>query len=171
MGKIVTFLILIVFSHGILAQDKIHPLDEKGGFQDIMLDSLISQYPGLKEKKKIDEELFPETILYVNNKGVYETIGRVKVYSVEVKTYKDRIYEIIVTTEYDPAIYQGLTRNFGEGQYSLRKKAYQWSSHNVALYFKKEKKSRLQLIYHSKRMDRRRRDEIKKSYTDVSDDF
>lgn len=172
LGKLfstILFVMLAVFAFG--QDENEHPLDKKGGFQDIMLYSDIKDYPGLKLKKSIKDEMYPGAELYVNEKGSYTSVGRVKIHLVEVKVYNDSIYEIRIVTEDDPAIYQGIKRNFGEGKYDMRAKAYSWSTNNIVLYYKQGSKNKKELIYHSYIMDRLRREEIRKSYTDVSADF
>lgn len=152
-------------------EEEKHELDRKGGFQDIKLNSNIEEYSGLEYKKDIKEDLYPGAKLYVSKKGSYTNIGKVEVHGVEVKVYKNQIYEIIVEMDKDPAIYQGLTRNFGDSKYNLVEKAYYWRTKNIRLYFKPRDRNRLVLEYYSYVMDRLRMQEIKQSYTDVSDDF
>ena len=175
--KVFAVLFLLTISNLALAQETdsveadIPELDKRGGFQDIKLNTDISEYSDLEYKKDIKDELFPGAKLYVRKKGAYSSIGRVPIENLEVYTYKDLIYKIIIVSEKDPAIYQGLSNNFGKNQYNHREKAYYWKTKKIRLYFKSGKKNELILEYYSYVIHNMRTEEIKKSYTDVADDF
>ncbi|MDH5396573.1 MAG: hypothetical protein OEX02_00395 [Cyclobacteriaceae bacterium] len=151
----------------------VEELDKRNGFKDIKLNSEITQYDELEFKKKIKDEVFPDAKLYVNKKGSYTTIGNIPVIGVEVSTYKDRIFQIRVETDKNTNLYKGLATAFGEGSWSLRKKAYVWSAENLSLVFRSvgKNKESLELIYYSYVMVRERKEEKKEYVREVSDDF
>ena len=121
---------------------------DKGTFREDLfyrINLIKIHLPSLRERKN-DIPLLVD--FYVNKKDVYTSIGSVKVHAVELKTYKDKIFEIRVETDMDPKLYQGLVKILGEdGKWSARNKSYYWGSDNLNLQFKKISKKRLQLLY------------------------
>ena len=146
-------------------------LEKRHGFKDIRLESEVEAYPELEYKREIKDDVFPGAVLYVNKKGSYTDIGGIRVYDVEVKTYKGQIYEIRVVTDKDPNLRKGLDKAFGEAYYDFRSQAYIWNSKSVRLQFKPESKTRLELVYYSHAMEKVRKEEKKDKIEDVSDDF
>ena len=82
-------LMLIIFFGWALASygQGVEELDRRNGFKDIKMTSLVSSYEGLEYKKDIEDEVFPNSKVYVPKKGYYENIGNIKIHELEVMSY------------------------------------------------------------------------------------
>ena|SRR5437879_3638707 len=114
-------LLLITFS--VLSQD-VNELARRNGFKDIKLGSLVDSVKGAVFQKDFIELKEFEAKLYEVKNEAYQKIGDADVKSVELKTYKGLIYEIIVTTPKDPRIMRGLEKSYGKAAYNLRTEHY-----------------------------------------------
>lgn len=122
-------------------------LDRRNGFKDIKLGSPIDSLKGASFKKDIKEKNeFPAKLYEVEGDN-YKSIGEVKVKSVEVKTYKDLVYEIIVITGKDTRLMKGMEKSFGKPSYILTTDTYNWKTEKLSLTFKDHSKSELRLTY------------------------
>lgn len=133
--------------------------------------SKVTDYPGLNFKKSIKDNIYPDAGLYVAKKGSYQSIGRLKIFSLEVKTYKDEIFEIKVTTEKDPDLYQGLKKVFGEPEFSLVSNTYFWRSASVKLTYIANAKGKIEMVYTSIKMRDRLKADQKEVVDVISEDF
>lgn len=165
-------LIATTITGGVAFAQASEELEKRYGFKDIRLESVIDDYSDFEFVKEIEHDKFKGAKLYENKKGTFESIGSVAVNTVELKTYKDKIFEIRVETEMDPKLYQGITKALGEdGKWSARNKSYYWSSENLNLQFKKISRRKLQLLYYSTAMERSLKEEKKEAVEEISDDF
>lgn len=147
-------------------------LEKRHGFKDILLESEISEYDSFELKKDIEHDKFKGAKLYQNKKGTYQSIGSVKIETIELKTYKDKIFEIRVETEMDPKLYKGVAQALGEdGKWSARNQSYYWNSENLNLQFKKLSRKKLQLLYYSTALERSLKEEKQEAVEDIADDF
>lgn len=169
-NKIIVICLLLCFSFAATAQS-ISELDKRNGFKDIKLNSPISQYGGLEFKKEIEDELYKEAKLYVAKKGFYESIGSIKVFDVEVKTFKDSIFQIIVVTQKNPNLYKGLKKAFGEPEYHLRKEFHHWTGENLRLSYVPYQKDKLELTYDSFLMREKLKEVKEEVIEDIISDF
>jgi hypothetical protein len=167
-----TLLILIaLLIPGLGTAQSLEELEKRHGFKDIKLNTDVREYTGLEFKKNISEKDFPEATYYVAKKGEYTSIGDVKVLSVEVKAYKDLIYEINVITEKTPDLYKGLKQIYGEPEFSVRTNVYYWATPNLRLSFISHSKNKLELNYFSYLVRQEVKADKAKKIDEISDDF
>lgn len=146
MTKVLSLLTLVLIANIGLAQD-VAELERRYGFKDLKLETLIDSVKGAEFKKEIKEKNeFPAKLYAVENDS-YKTIGEVKVKSVEVKTYKDIVYEIVVITNKDTRLMKGMTKSFGQPKYILVTDTYNWVGENLSLTFKDHSRNEIKLTY------------------------
>ena len=137
---------LLVLSPGLSAQDTAE-LDRRNGFKDIKLGTPVDSIQGVLFKKDIKEKNeFPAKLYEVDNES-YMAIGEVKVRRIELKAYKDLIYEIVVITNKDTRLMKGMVKSFGEPKYILTTDSYNWLTENLSLTFKDHSKHEIRLTY------------------------
>src|SRR5579871_2172485 len=148
MKWISSALILICFSAN--AQD-VSELVRRNGFKDIKLGSPVDSVKGAIFDKDIVAFKEFEAKQYEVKNPAYEKVGEADVKSVELKTYKGLIYEIIVTTPKDPRIMRGLEKSFGKATYNVRTETYNWHApQQISLtYSGKHKRDIVTLTYKS----------------------
>ena len=161
---------LVIFSTSIFGQD-LAELDRRAGFKDIKLGSHIDSIKGASFKKDIKEKNeFPAKLFAVENEE-YKSIGEVKVKKVEVKTYKDFIYEIIVITSKDTRLMKGLQKSFGKPIYILPTDTYNWKTELLSLTFKDNAKNELRLNYRYYPLIRKMLEDKGKKIDEIAEDF
>ena len=106
------FFILIFGTHTMTAQD-LAELDRRNGFKDLKLGTPIDSVKGASFKKEAKEKNEFPVKLYLVDNPEYKNIGEVKVRRVEVKTYKDLVYEIVVIVNKDTRLMKGMQKSFG----------------------------------------------------------
>jgi len=173
MSKVLLFSILFVLPAFFSLAQSSEALDEKNGFQDILMLSSARNNKKLEFKKDLDHEKVPlrQVQYYEAAKGEYESIGTVKIKSLEVWAYQDQVFQIRVLTEQDTDLYKGLRQLFGKPDYSIREDLYYWSGNKVRLSYRAESKSRLELIYFSQLLDDILKQEKKEEINSIADDF
>lgn len=164
------FIALMVFGFSAAAQD-VSELDRRNGFKDIKMASPVTAYEGLEYKKDIDDEVFPEARLYTAKKGHYESIGSLKIYDLQVKTYKDSIFEVRVVTEKDPNLYKGMKKAFGEPEFAHRAKEYYWRTQRLRLGYSSYSNNKIEMVYRSYIMNDKLKEDKQKVVEDIADDF
>ena len=122
----------------------------------------------IKEFKERDE--FPAKLFEVENTD-YEKIGEVKVHKVELKTYKDLIYEINVITDKDERLMKALESLYGKSEYDMKNETYFWKTDSLILKFKSQGKHRLQMLYISYNVHKMMRGDKDKKVDDIANDF
>ena len=151
-------------------QENSEELQKRNGFKSIKLAQHIDSVSGATFKKEIKEKgEFPAKI-YAINDDKYNAIGEVKVTGVEVKTYKDLVYAIEVTTEKDQRLMKGMELALGKATYNVRTKAYHWRADSLSLTFIGTKKSLL-LIYKSHPVYKMMYTDKGKKIEKIADDF
>jgi hypothetical protein len=146
-------------------------LDKRNGFKDIKLGSVIDSVKGFKLKREFKERNeFPAKLYEVEHVD-YAKIGEVKVYKIELKTYKDLIYEINVIADKDERLMKALESIYGKSDYDMKNETYFWKTDNLILKFKSEGKQRLQMLYVSYLVHKMMRDDKDKKVDDISNDF
>ena len=98
-------------------------------------------------KKDMKEKNEFPVKLYEIKKDDYNAIGEVKVKRVEVKAYKDEIYEIVVITHKDTRLMKGMEKSFGKPTYILTTDTYNWKTPKLSLTFKDHSRHELRLTY------------------------
>jgi hypothetical protein len=109
--------------------------------------------------------------LYSINHPDYQSIGEVKVESIEVKTYKSLVYEITVVTEKDERLMKGMERAFGKPVYNVRDESYNWGTKNIGLKFRSRSKNQLELFYSSNLVYKKMQEDKSKKIDDIASDF
>ena len=169
MPRILIGLLLIITTHGI-CQD-LSELDKRRGFKNILLGSPIDSIPGTKLQKEFKEhDEFPAKLYEVDHAD-YQTIGEVKITKLELKTYKDLIYEIRVVTHKDTRIMKALESLYGKADYDIKNETYFWKTDSLILKFQSEGKHRLELIYVSFALLKSMKDDKDKKVDDIANDF
>ena len=136
----------MLISWATMAQD-LAELDRRNGFKNLKLGTPIDSVKGATFKKDIKEKNeFPAKLYQVENED-YKTIGEVKVKKVEVKTYRNYVYEIVVITNKDTRLMKGMEKSFGKPVYILVTDTYNWKTDNLSLTFKDHSKNELRLTY------------------------
>ena len=168
--RLVNFSLLFLISASTFAQDT-NELARRNGFKDIKLGNHIDSVKGTSFKKDIKEKNEFPTKLYVVNNPEYKSIGEVKVKKLELKTYKDFIYEIDVTTEKDTRLMKGMMKSFGEPKYIIVTDTYNWVAENLSLTFKNHSKNEILLTYRCYPLLKKMREDKGKKVDDIAEDF
>lgn len=166
------YLTLVLFSFFPVKSQDIGELTRRNGFKDIKLGSPVDSVKGaIFEKDFIELKEFEAKQYEVKN-PVYEKIGEAEVKSVELKTYKGLIYEIIVTTPKDPRIMRGLEKSYGKATYNLRSETYNWQvPKQISLIYKGLNKKEVTLTYRSYPMIKLMYADKQKKVEEIADDF
>jgi len=169
MVKLIIPIILVV-SIRCFSQD-ISELDKRNGFKDIKLGSAIDSVTGYKLQKEFKEKDEYPAKLYSIDNPEYEKIGEVKVNKVELKTYKDLIYEIKVVANKDSRLMKALESLYGKADYDVKNDTYFWKTENLILKFQSEGKNKLMLLYISYGLHRMMKEDKDKKVDDIANDF
>jgi hypothetical protein len=110
-------------------------LEKRNGFKNIKLGQHIDSVKGTELKKEFQEKNEFPARLYVVKNDFLGSIGEVKIRSIELKTYKDLVYEIEVITEKDQRLMQGMEKALGESIYNIQTDAYHWRAPSLSLTF------------------------------------
>ncbi len=164
-------LVLVLFAFSNSFGQGLSELDKRSGFKDIRLATPVDSVKGsklIKEFKERDE--FPAKLFEVENTD-YEKIGEVKVHKVELKTYKDLIYEINVITDKDERLMKALESLYGKSEYDMKNETYFWKTDSLILKFKSQGKHRLQMLYISYNVHKMMRGDKDKKVDDIANDF
>jgi len=150
----------------------IEDLEIKHGFQDIKLDSQISDYSNLIFKKsiKIKKSEVP-ILLFDREKGSYQKIGDVSIKDFEVRTFLGKIIEIKIITPKDTDIMKALKLLYGEPNFSVRSNAWEWRSDGVILSVKSIGKNKIEIIYASRKLNKYIKDNKEEGVENISTDF
>jgi hypothetical protein len=141
------FSLVFVLVTGIAFSQDVAELERRNGFKTLKLGTPIDSVKGAEFKKDVKEKNeFPAKLYAVENTE-YKNIGEVKVKSVEVKTYKDIIYEINVITDKDTRLMKGMTKSFGSPKYILVTDTYNWVGETLSLTFKDYSRHEIKLTY------------------------
>lgn len=170
MARILISLLLIGVALHAVCQD-ISELDKRNGFKNIKLGSPIDSVKGYKLQKEFKErDEFPAKLYDVDHPD-YQTIGEVKINKVELKTYKDHIYEIRVITHKDPRLMKALESLYGEADYDIKNETYFWKTDSLILKFQSDGKHKLELLYVSFGLLKAMKDDKEKKVDDIANDF
>jgi hypothetical protein len=161
---------LLLLTLGAHAQ-KILELERRNGFKDLKLGMLIDSVRGYKLKKEFKEKDEFEAKLFEVENPDYAKIGEVSVNKVEIKTYKDLVYQIHIVTDKDPRIMKALESIYGLAEYDMKRETYFWRGTTLVLKFKSYSKSQLQMIYTSFAVLDKMKEDKGKKVQDIADDF
>ena len=121
----------LIFIH---AQD-VAELTRRNGFKTIKLGNPIDSVKGAVLKKEFLEREEFLARLYETQHAEYKTIGEVAVQDIQLMTYKNLIYKIVVTTDKDPRVMRALEKSFGKAVYVVRTTSYSWKAETLSLTF------------------------------------
>jgi len=163
-------LLFTVISARCFSQD-LAELDKRNGFKDIKLGYPIDSVKGFKLLKDFKEKDEYPAKLYLVEHPDYEKIGEVKINKVELKTYKDLIYEIRVVANKDPRLMKALESLYGKADYDVKNDTYFWKTDNLILKFQSEGRNRLEMIYISYGLHKIMKEDKNKKVDDIANDF
>lgn len=170
MKSIAVCCILLIIINLPLSGQTVSELDRRNGYKTIRLGNPIDSVKGAEFKKDFLElKKYPAKI-YETRHADYLSIGEVVVKKVQVKTYKNLVYEINVFLPKDQRIMQGLEKSYGHATYSVRLHAYYWNAENLSLVFKGDKK-KIQLTYKSAPIIKMMNDDKNKKVDQVAQEF
>lgn len=169
MRKYLILLFATALSMSALAQSE--ELEKRHGFKDIRMGMIADSVKGAKLKRTFIENDQFEASLYTVDHPDYETIGEIKVSKIELKAYKNQIYQIHVITEKDPRLMRALESVYGLASYDRGKETYYWKAPSLTLKFKSFSKNQLQLIYTSHVVLKQVEEDKKQKVRDIADDF
>jgi hypothetical protein len=130
--------LILILSGTALAQPRQQDsaeLEKRNGFKNIKLGQHIDSVKGRELKKEFQEKNEFPAKLYIVKNDFLGSIGEVKIRSIELKTYKDLVYEIEVITEKDQRLMQGMEKALGESIYNIQTDAYHWRAPSLSLTF------------------------------------
>jgi len=162
-------LLLILINSSLWAQNTAE-LDRRNGFRNIKLGNPIDSVKEAVFKKDIMEQKMYPAKIYETRHTDYKSIGEVAVKKIELKTYKDLIYQINIVLPKDPRVMQGLEKSYGEATYSVRLHAYYWKAENLSLIFKGDGKQ-IHLSYKSAPMLKMMNEDKSKKVDQVAEQF
>lgn len=146
-------------------------LDRRNGFKDLKLGMSIDSAKGAKLKKEfLERNEFPARLYEVEHED-YARIGEVKVNKIEVKTYKDLIYEINVIADKDARLMRALESLYGRSEYDMKNETYFWKTDNLILKFKSDSKKTLQMLYVSYLIHQQMKADKNQKVDDIANDF
>jgi hypothetical protein len=146
-------------------------LDRRNGFKDIRLGNRVDSLKGAEFRTDMLEKNEFPVKLYDVKKEEYKSIGEVKVKKVEVKAYKDEIYEIVVVTMKDTRLMKGMQKSFGKPLYILPTDTYNWKTQKLSLTFKDHSKNELRLTYRYYPVIRQMQIDKGKKIDEIAEDF
>lgn len=166
-------LLLIIISATLPATGQdIAELERRSGFKDLKLGIHIDSVRGEKKLKKDFKEQgeFSARLYSVEDPG-YDNIGEIPVEKIEVKTYKDLVYQIHVVTAKDPRLMKALQSIYGLADYDMKRETYFWKGENLILKFKSVSRNQLEMIYTSYPILAMMKEDKGKKVEDIADDF
>lgn len=168
MKSLLALIFLFAYTHTIAQETE---LDRRNGFKDIKMAMPVDSVKGAKFKKDFKEKGHHEARLYTVEHPDYQSIGEVKINTIELKTYKGFIYEILVVTDKDTRLMKGMESALGKPVYNVRDESYNWGGQQVSLKFKSHSKNQLELRYASAIVHKMMQDDKKQKVNDIANDF
>lgn len=163
--------LLIITGFAVTGQD-IAELERRNGFKDLKLGMSIDSVRGEKKFKKDFKELnqYPAK-LYAFEAPEYAKIGEIPVSKIELKTYKDLVYQIHVVTNKDTRLMKALESIYGGADYDMKQETYFWKGQTLILKFSSYSRNQLELIYGSYLIMNMMKEDKAKKVEDIADDF
>lgn len=171
MLKYTLLLCAITAALAVYSQD-IAELERRNGFKDLKLGIPIDSVKGEKKLKKEfkEQEEFPAK-LYTVQYADYARIGEIPISKIEIKTYKDLVYQINVVTDKDPRLMKALESVYGRADYDLKRETYFWKGQTLILKFRSHSKNQLELMYTSYLILQMMKEDKGRKVEDIADDF
>jgi hypothetical protein len=170
MNRPLALLIILLTCATVHAQ-KINELEKRNGFKDLKLGMPVDSVKGLKLKKEFKEKEEFDAKLYTVENPLYASIGEVAINKVELKAYKDQVYQIHVVADKDPRLMKALESIYGIAEYDIKRETYFWKGQTLILKFKALSRNQLELIYTSYLVLNQMKDDKGKKVQDIADDF
>jgi hypothetical protein len=171
MLKSTLLLLLLTMFYAVAGQD-IAELERRNGFKDLKLGMSIDSVKGEKKfKKEFKEQNEFVSRLYTVENPDYAKIGEIPISRIEIKTYKDLVYQIHVVTDKDPRLMKALESVYGSADYDLKKETYFWKGQTLILKFRSFSKNQLEMIYSSYLILKMMKQDKGKKVEDIADDF
>jgi len=167
----ILFTVLFGFFCGLANSQDLAELEKRHGFKDIKLESLIDSVKGIKLKKEFKERNEFDARLYSAVHPDYSKIGEVKIKEIEIKAYKDLIYEITVVADKDPRLMKALEALFGKSDYDMKNETYFWKTDTLVLKFRSKGKHHIELVYSSYVIHKMMLEDKNKKVDDIANDF
>ncbi|MCU0358244.1 MAG: hypothetical protein MUE95_11760 [Cyclobacteriaceae bacterium] len=172
MKKILINLMLLFFlCPGGYAQDNLSELDKRNGFKSVKLGMPIDSVNGAVFIKEFKEKGHHPAKLFSITSPETSSISEIPVNKLEVKTYRDMIYEITVLTPLDTRLMKGLESAYGKPVYDVRDKTYTWLGQTLSLKFSQAPKDQLQLVYSSVPVRKMMMEDKNKKIDTIASDF
>jgi hypothetical protein len=171
MFRYTLLLVTLVTGFAVSAQD-IAELERRNGFKDLKLGLPIDSVKGEKKFRKefLEQDEFVSRLWSVAHPD-YERIGEIAVSKVEVKTYKDLVYQIHIVTDKDPRLMKALESIYGPADYDLKKETYFWKGNTLILKFRSFSRNQLEMIFSSYLILKMMKEDKGKKVEDIADDF
>ncbi|MFZ6010957.1 MAG: hypothetical protein ACOYXT_11490 [Bacteroidota bacterium] len=170
MQRLLITLTVLFSIHSLRAQD-IPELEKRNGFKDIKLGMVVDSVKGIKLKKEFKERgEFPAKLYEVEHPD-YQKIGEVEISKVELKAYKDLIYQITVVADKDTRLMKALESIYGQAEYDIKHETYFWKSKNLVLKFRSHTKHHLEMSYISYPVLNQMREDKGKKVQNIAEDF
>jgi len=171
MLKFTLLLIFIAKALDVTGQD-IAELERRNGFKDLKLGIPIDSVKGEKKfKKEFKEHGEFISKVYTVDDPEYNKIGEIPITKIEIKTYRDLVYQIHVVTDKDPRLMKALESVYGPADYDLKKETYFWKGQTLILKFKSFSRNQLEMIYSSYLILAMMKEDKGKKVEDIADDF
>lgn len=166
------FLLFLLLATLQVANGQLIPeLEKRNGFKEIKLGMVVDSLKGVKFKRDFKEKNEFDAKLYSVDHPDYATIGEVDVTKIEVKTYKNFIYEILVITDKDTRLMKALESIYGPADYDEKGETYFWRSQTLILKFRPHHKNKLEMVYISYLIHNKMKVDKGKKVEDIADDF
>lgn len=165
---IIVLLVTIVQTS--ISQD-IQELEKRNGFKDIKLGMIADSVKGVKFKKEFKEkDEFPAKLYTVEHPDLAR-IGEVKIDRIELKAYKDLVYEISVIADKDTRLMKALESLYGKADYDMKSEVYFWRGTTLILKFRAHGRGHLELLYTSFPIHQMMKADKNQKVDDIANDF
>lgn len=169
--KLITFILFSFLSINISLGQDISELEKRNGFKTIKLGMNPDSVKGVKLRKEFKEkDEFPAKLYTVEDPGL-ASIGEVKIDRIELKAYKDLIYEISVIAEKDIRLMKALESIYGKADYDIKNEFYFWRTENMILKFKSHGRGHLELLFTSYAIHKMMKADKNQKVDDIANDF
>jgi hypothetical protein len=167
-----TLLLVTLSFTFVAAGQNARELERRNGFKDLKLAMHIDSVKGEKKLKKEFKEQgeFPSYLYSVEGPD-YKSIGEISVKKVEIKTYKDLVYQIDVVTDKDPRLMKALESVYGSADYDIKRETYFWKGETLILKFQSHSRNQLAMTYSSYLILQMMKEDKGKKVEDIADDF
>lgn len=171
MVRFTLLFLFILRGFAVTGQD-IAELERRNGFKDLKLGMAIDSVKGEKKfKKEFKEQNEFLSELYTFNGPEYAKIGEIPISKIELKTYKNLVYQIHVVTDKDPRLMKALESVYGAADYDMKKETYFWKGQTLVLKFRSYSRNQLEMIYTSYRILSLMKEDKGKKVEDIAEDF